>query len=121
MLVWNGSREAARAAFDALPFMMEADKTEVFVVDPVDGAEDDGSGGAEIAAALARHGAQVSVAIRDADGDSVEDAIQDRVAATGTDLVVIGAYSHSWLHRMLYGGVTRSVLRSSTVAAFLSR
>lgn len=120
LLAWNGSREAARAAFDALPFMMEADRTEVFVVDPVDGAEDDGSG-TEIAAALSRHGVQVSVARRDSNGDSVEDAIQDRVAATGADLVVVGAYSHSWLHRMLYGGVTRSVLRSSTVAAFLSR
>jgi nucleotide-binding universal stress UspA family protein len=40
---------------------------------------------------------------------------------TGADLLVLGAYSHSWLRRLLFGGVTQSVLRSGTVAAFLSR
>jgi len=40
---------------------------------------------------------------------------------TGADLIVLGAYSHSWLRRLLFGGVTRSVLRTAPVAAFLSR
>jgi len=34
---------------------------------------------------------------------------------------VLGAYSHSWLRQLLFGGVTRTVLRSVQVAAFLSR
>src|SRR5690606_31082519 len=55
LLAWNGTREAARAAFDALPFIVAADKTEVFVVDPPDNQDDDGTAGSEIAAALARH------------------------------------------------------------------
>ena len=29
LVAWNGTREAARAAFDALPFIMEADETTV--------------------------------------------------------------------------------------------
>ncbi|THF58340.1 universal stress protein [Ollibium composti] len=121
LLAWNGTREAARAAFDALPFILAADKTEVFVVDPPDNQDDDGTAGSEIAAALARHGANVSVAVRKADGASVEDVIQSRMTETGADLLVLGAYSHSWLRRLLFGGVTQSVLRSGTVAAFLSR
>lgn len=121
MLAWNGSREAARAAFDALPFMIEAEKVEVFVVDPGNGDDEEGAAGAGIVAALARHGVKASVATRKAKGGTVEDAVQNRLVETGADLIVVGAYSHSWLHRLLYGGVTRSVLRSSPVTAFLSR
>lgn len=121
LLAWNGTREAARAAFDALPFITAADKTEVFVVNPPDALEDEGSAGSEIAAALARHGANVSVSTPPAEGNSTEDLIQARLIETGADLLVLGAYSHSWLRRLLFGGVTQSVLRSGTVAAFLSR
>jgi len=121
LLAWNGTREAARAAFDALPFITAADKTEVFVVNPPGTTEEEGSAGSEIAAALARHGANVSVSTRPSEGDSIEDVIQARLVDTGADLLVLGAYSHSWLRRLLFGGVTQSVLRSGTVAAFLSR
>ena len=30
---------------------------------------------------------------------------------TGADLLVMGAYSHSWLREFLFGGVTRTVLQ----------
>ena len=79
------------------------------------------AGGAEIAAALARHGATVAVAMEESDGRSVDDVIQDRVAATGADLLVMGAYSHSWLRELLFGGITRTVLQSMPVATFMSR
>jgi nucleotide-binding universal stress UspA family protein len=121
LLAWNGTREAARAAFDALPFITAAEKTEVFVVNPPNAQEEVEGAGSEIAAALARHGAEVSVAVREAEGDSIEEVIQARLIDTGADLLVLGAYSHSWLRRLLFGGVTQSVLRSGTVAAFLSR
>ena len=121
LLAWNGTREAARAAFDALPFILAAEKTEVFVVDPSGDGDGDGTAGGEIAASLARHGANISVSVRKADGGSIEDVIQARLTDTGADLLVLGAYSHSWLRRLLFGGVTQSVLRSGTVAAFLSR
>ncbi len=54
-------------------------------------------------------------------GISVDDVIQTRVVETGADLLVLGAYSHSWLRQLLFGGVTRTVLRTVPVAAFLSR
>ena len=47
--------------------------------------------------------------------------IRNRLAATGADLLVLGAYSHSWLREFLFGGVTRTVLQSMPVAAFMSR
>ncbi|AZN99508.1 universal stress protein [Mesorhizobium sp. M9A.F.Ca.ET.002.03.1.2] len=122
LLAWNGSKEAARAAFDALPFIIEAEKTDVVVIDPPDTLDEaPEAAGAEIAAALSRHGATVSVSVLQSGGLSVDDVIQTRVAETGADLLVLGAYSHSWLRQLLFGGVTRTVLRTVPVAAFLSR
>ncbi|MER9761505.1 universal stress protein [Mesorhizobium sp. M0138] len=122
LLAWNGSKEAARAAFDALPFIIEAEKTDILVIDPPDTLDDNPeAAGAEIAAALSRHGATVSVSVQKSGNASVDDVIQTRIAETGADLLVLGAYSHSWLRQLLFGGVTRTVLRSVPVAAFFSR
>lgn len=122
LLAWNGSKEAARAAFDALPFIIEAEKTDIVVIDPPDTLDENPeAAGAEIAAALSRHGATVSVSVLQSGGTSVDDVLQTRIAETGADLLVLGAYSHSWLRQLLFGGVTRTVLRSVQVAAFLSR
>jgi nucleotide-binding universal stress UspA family protein len=122
VIAWNGSREAARAAFDALPLILEAKHTEVFVIDPPEEVEEDAeASGAEIAAALARHGANVTVASEESRHRSVDQILQERVAATGADLLVLGAYSHSWLRQLLFGGVTRTVLQSMPVATFMSR
>ena len=122
LLAWNGCKEAARAAFDALPFIIEAEKTDIVVIDPPDTLDESPeAAGVEIAAALSRHGATVSVSVLNSGGISVDDVIQTRVAETGADLLVLGAYSHSWLRQLLFGGVTRTVLRTAPVAAFLSR
>lgn len=122
LLAWNGSKEAARAAFDALPFIIEAEKTDILVIDPPETLDDSPeAAGAEIASALSRHGATVSVSLQQSGGNSIDDIIQTRIAETGADLLVLGAYSHSWLRQLLFGGVTRSVLRTAPVAAFLSR
>ena len=77
--------------------------------------------GADIAAALERHGASVTVHAEASGGLATDDVIRNRVAATGADLLVLGAYSHSWLRELLFGGVTRTVLQSMPVTAFLSR
>lgn len=122
LVAWNGTKEAARAAFDALPFIIEAENTDILVVDQPDTLEDSAeNAGVEIAAALARHGASVSVSPRKSDGGHVEEVIRNQLAETHADLLVLGAYSHSWLRRLLFGGVTQSMLQSGQVAVFLSR
>jgi nucleotide-binding universal stress UspA family protein len=122
LLIWNGSREAARATFDALPFIVKAEQTTLLIIDPPETFDESSDqAGADIAASLARHGANVSVSVQKSNGDSVEDIIHSRMDASGADLIVLGAYSQSWLRRLFFGGVTNSVLRSGKAAAFLSR
>lgn len=122
LVAWNGSREATRAAFDALPFILEADQTEILVVDPVETADQSkDAAGAEIASAFSRHGAKVSVSVQESRGYSVDAVIHDKVTETGADLLVMGAYSHSWLREFLFGGITRSVLQAGDMTVLLSR
>lgn len=122
LIAWNGTREAARAAFDALPFIAEADEVEVLTVDAPDTLEQSSPmAGAEIAAALARHGVRVTAVPEQSAGVPIAAVIANRVADHGFDLVVMGAYSHARLTEFLFGGVTRSILSGMPALTLMSR
>lgn len=119
---WDGSREAARATFDALPLIMKADQTEIFTVDPRETGEQSAPmAGAEIAAALARHGAEVTVETQRSGGLEAGVVIENRLSDTQADLLVLGAFSHSRLRERLFGGVTRTILSSMPALTLMSR
>lgn len=117
---WNGSREAARAVFDALPLLKEAEFVEVLVVDPAERPKGDLQQGEAIAAALGRHGVKAELVAATKGGGSVEEAIVDHCDIAKADLLVLGAYGHSWLREFLFGGVTRGVLDNAPIATFMS-
>ena len=122
LIGWDGGREAARATFDALPLILAADEVEVFTVDsPGNDKQDSAMAGAEIAVTLARHGARITVETQPSGGIGAGAAIENRVSDTRTDLLVIGAYSHSRLRERLFGGVTRTILSSMTTMTLMSR
>ncbi|GLS29437.1 Universal stress protein family protein [Mesorhizobium albiziae] len=122
LIAWNGSREAARAVFDALPFIMDADEIEILVVDAEDDAEQDAAvAAADIAASLGRHGVHVTVVNEKSAGLSIGTVIENHAAEAKPDMIVMGAYSHSWLREFLFGGVTRTLLQSMPVPTFMSR
>jgi nucleotide-binding universal stress UspA family protein len=121
MLCWNASRESARAAADALPFLQAADKVIVLLVDPkVTAAGHGQEPGADVALWLARHGVKVTVQ-RDVAADAeVGDVILSRAADHDVDLIVMGIYGHSRLREMVLGGVSRTLLASMTVPVLMS-
>ncbi|WP_313616202.1 universal stress protein [Agrobacterium sp.] len=123
LIAWNGSREATRAAFDALPFLKEAESVEIFSVDPPETAsQSPAMAGAELAATLARHGVKVTVTTKATSGTlSAHAAIENRLSDDSIDLLVMGAYTHSRWWEMLFGGVTRTLLDSMTALTLLSR
>lgn len=122
LVAWNGTRESSRAVFDALPFILEAEQTEILTIDaPDSGGDLPESSGADIAAALVRHGANVIVTNESSDGLGVSAVIENRAVEINADLLVMGAYGHSRLREFLFGGVTREVLKSMPVATFMSR
>jgi nucleotide-binding universal stress UspA family protein len=121
MLCWNASRESARAASDALPFLKTASEVIVLVVDPQVSPEGHGAEpGADVATWLARHGIKVTVQ-RDVAADAdVGNVILSRAADHGVDLIVMGVYGHSRLREMVLGGVSRTLLSSMTVPVLMS-
>jgi len=44
-----------------------------------------------------------------------------KAAAFGAELVVVGAYGHSYLNEWIFGGVTRTVLREAELPVLMSR
>jgi len=121
LLCWNASRESARAAADALPFLRAADKVIVLVVDPEISAVGHGpEPGADVALWLARHGVSVTVQ-RDVAADAeIGEVILSRAADWGADLIVMGVYGHSRLREMVLGGASHTLLSSMTVPVLMS-
>lgn len=117
MVAWNGSREATRAVHDAMPFLKKAKMVTVFGVDP---DKSRGTPGADLARHLARHDINVEVTYTISDNISAGDALLSTVADRGADLLVMGAYGHSRLREMVFGGVTETILDSMTVPVLLS-
>ena len=122
VVAWNGTRESARAVYDALPLLQAAKEVEILTVDPEDNVEQSKAmAGAEIAAALTRHGIKVSTKMEISDGLPAAAIIQNRLADTGSDLLVMGGYSKSRLREYLFGGVTRAMLKSMPNLTLMSR
>lgn len=119
VVCWDGSRAAARATGDAMPFLTRAKKISVVTVGAAPAKSEDVPG-ADIAQHLARHGRNVEVqrlVVADIDTTS---AILSYVADAGADLIVMGGYGHSRLREFVLGGVTRGILGSMTVPVLMS-
>ena len=121
LIAWSGTREGARAVFDALPLLKGAEVvTLLCVVGKGAEAEPGQLPGTQIAASLARHGVKVTVQKSIAEDIAVADDILSRAADQGSDLLVMGAYGHSRLREMVFGGVTRHIIRHMTIPTLMS-
>jgi len=119
LVCWDGSRAAARAAGDALPFLARAQGIEVLIVAGERGKTDE-IPGADVGQHLARHGLKVDVKRIVATQSDVANTILSYVADFGADLIVMGGYGHSRLREFILGGVTRGILEAMTVPALMS-
>jgi len=120
VIAWKASRESARAAFDALPLLFDADAVHILEVKK---RADDASTLApdtSIATALARHGVKSEVRTSIASDISVGDEILSRAADLDADLLVMGAYGHSRFRELVFGGVTRHIARHMTLPTLFS-
>lgn len=120
-VAWNGSRESARAVFDALPLLQEAAMVHVLWINPAaDSQADDDVSGAALAATLARAGVTCEAMVASARNGEVGDELCARLAEHGSDLLVMGGYGHPRLQQWIFGGVTRQILSEMPVPVLLS-
>ncbi|WP_028220908.1 universal stress protein [Paraburkholderia oxyphila] len=123
LIAWDGGREAARAASDALPLLRCANSVSIEVVAPHSGtkrarAEDEA---VDAAAWLDLHGVNASFhESASTAGMTTGTALLSRASDLHAGLIVAGAYAHSRLHERVLGGVTRTLLEAMTVPVLMS-
>jgi nucleotide-binding universal stress UspA family protein len=120
VIAWKAGRESARAVFDALPILKQAEQVQILEIDERDPRRNSPSVDSTIAVALARHGIKPTVRTSIAGDISVGDEILSRLADMGADLLVMGAYGHSRIRELVFGGVTRHIAKHMTVPTLFS-
>ena len=118
-IAWDGSRLAARALRDALPFLTAAQTVTVIAVNEVRGETGEKSTD-ELVGHLARRGVVARVERLTADRGNVHGTILSVAADTNIGLLVMGGYGHSRLQERILGGVTRGMFESMTVPVLMS-
>jgi nucleotide-binding universal stress UspA family protein len=119
LVCWDGSRPATRAIADALPFLRHAKAIDIVAVSGERGKGGE-LAGTNMARHLARHGLRVELKRVSAGNADVPSAIRSHAAETGADFMVMCGYGHSRLREFILGGVTRTILTSSTVPVLMS-
>ncbi|MGH6907646.1 MAG: universal stress protein [Aestuariivirga sp.] len=107
---WDGSREAARAAFDAVPLLKLAKKVRVVRAGAPKDMATAGNSCAGLAEALARHGIAAEAQTFPMEGHDAGQALLRCADDCGAGLIVMGAYGHSRIAEFIFGGATRFVL-----------
>ncbi|BCQ28955.1 universal stress protein (plasmid) [Caballeronia sp. NK8] len=122
VIAWDGSREAARAAYDALPLLRCATRVDVVSI-RADRNSPLGAGAAasDLARSLIRHSVRANVIELSAPrGANVEEALTAYLESQNVRLLVMGAFHHGRVRETLRGGLTRSELRDADLPVLMS-
>jgi nucleotide-binding universal stress UspA family protein len=118
LIAWNDSPEAARAVSAAMPLLKVAGK--VTVVTAAEGTIDTAAA-ESLVEYLNKHGVPGMV-FRDTRGKSnpVESLLLAAAKKSDANLLVMGAYTHSRLRELVFGGVTRHMLAHAPIPILMS-
>src|SRR6476660_8362354 len=106
MIAWDHTAPAARAVADALPMLQAAANVRIVTATDNKTAAELESGAA-LVSHLAEHGIKASFETVKIDGSSVGKVFERYVDANRIDLLVMGAYRHSRLNEIVWGGATK--------------
>ncbi len=115
---WDGSVPAARALADALPLLRAAKNVDIVNV-MGDKELPQGGMAADIVPHLLRHGVAAQAREVSLNGNAAQTLLQHAVS-TKAGLLVMGAYAHSRLRQMVFGGVTSALLKDCPVPLLMS-
>ncbi len=119
LVAWKDTREARRAASDALPLLQQAGAVSVVEIASEDDLDAAHRRVADVVMWLKRHRVHAEGSAQLSSGNdavALHALSQDR----GADLIVAGAYGHSRLREWVLGGVTRDLLLSPNRCSFVS-
>ncbi|HQX85593.1 MAG TPA: universal stress protein [Aestuariivirga sp.] len=119
LIAWDGSEGAARAVWDAIPLLLQANTLEIATVvgekelDEVPAAN-------ALAGMLTFLGKKITVTPLTFDGNTAAGLIKQHAARTSAGLVVQGAYGRSRWSELILGGVTREMLHDCALPVLMS-
>jgi nucleotide-binding universal stress UspA family protein len=121
-VAWNSSRSAARALNDALPIFERSNKATVIAVNPGEALMmHEAPPLSSLLEHLRRHGVSAQlIELSDVPAAQIARVLQETARAAGADLLVAGAYGHTWLREVLLGSVTRDLLAHLTLPVMMS-
>jgi nucleotide-binding universal stress UspA family protein len=109
MVAWDHTAPAARAVADALPLLEDA--ADVRLVTATDErTQSQVESGNALVRHLAEHGINATFETIRVDGSSVGKVFEAYVKKNAIDLLVMGAYRHSRLNEVVWGGATKTVI-----------
>jgi nucleotide-binding universal stress UspA family protein len=109
VIAWDHTAPAARAVADALPLLQSAANVRIITATD-DTTTADFVSGAALATHLAEHGIKATFETVKINGSSVGKVFEAYVKANRIDLLIMGAYRHSRLNEMAWGGATKTVI-----------
>lgn len=105
-IAWNGSVESARAVALTIDLICRANKVTILSTGT---AEPHGATAEDLVCYLAARGVTANIDTFTSSGN-VGDALLERAAAIGTDLMIMGAYGDSHERETVFGGNTQAVV-----------
>ena len=115
---WNGTAESSAAVQAAIPWMKRAEVVRILTSEDY---QRRGPVAADLAAYLALHDIEADIATFRPIDKSVGAGLLGAAREFGSDLLSMGAYSHSRLRQLILGGVTRHILENADLPVLMSR
>lgn len=121
VVAWKESPEAAHALAASLPLLRHAERVTLVSVEEDKAAADAAKEGLrEAARQLAWHGIAADAQFIAGNGSSAADVLSSAALARHASLIVMGAYGHSRVRQLVFGGCTQHFLREAPAAVFLA-
>ncbi len=117
VIAWNGSTETARTIAMAMPFLERAEQ--VLVISVEEGMVP-GPSAQQVAQGLVRNRVPARSRHVQAQGRAIGAAILAEAAVAGADLLLKGAYTHSRLRQMIFGGATSHILGAAELPVIMA-
>ncbi|PWT86871.1 universal stress protein [Bradyrhizobium sp. PMVTL-01] len=109
MIAWDHSARVARAVGDAMPILQAAASVRVVTVTD-DKTDEILQSGTSLVDHLREHGVQASFETAVGGGSSIGKVLGSWANSNAVDAIVMGAYHHSRLNEIVWGGVTKTVI-----------